>query len=309
MVLTSASPRQRQRYLDGPHLALDHQLVERVPELAEHVGRPACILTDSRRTRIALLLGVDMVATIEVDTSDAEAWLARAPALGGRSAGCLDLNSLLTSHYKPLPALFELESPSAAPEALAEEAISQSESANPFSVSNKEKRKLARIQSARDKSEAAAQKLRQLEAAAASTTQHSSYCTWLFIRQRARQRQIETEAMSTIARGIVAARIARAGRPTPTEDDDDDVWDLELELCWARRLRTVEVLYPYTREPSPTNICQMDFVNKPRLTGELDEVPGLGEVGINTLNRSGIKTTYQVIGKFLEVRKGGSNRA
>ena len=57
------------------------------------------------------------------------------------------------------------------------------------------------------------------------------------------------------------------------------------------------------------NICQMDFVNKPRLTGELKEVPGLGEVGIDTLNRSGIFTTYQLIGKFLEVRKGGSNRA
>ena len=225
-------------------------------------------------------------------------------------AGCLDLNSLLTSHYTPLyvPALFELESPSAAPEALAEEAISPSESANPFSVSNKEKRKLARIQSARDKSEAAAQKLRQLEAAAASTTQHSSYCTWLFIRQRARRRQIETEAMSTIARGIVAARIARAGRPTPTKEVD-----LELELFFAPGLWTGEVsgkvLYPYQREPSPTNICQMDFVNKPLLTGELDEVPGLGEVGINTLNHSGIFTTYQLIGKYLEVRKGGSNRA
>ena len=53
----------------------------------------------------------------------------------------------------------------------------------------------------------------------------------------------------------------------------------------------------------------MNFANKPRLTGELKEVPGLGEVGINTLNRSGIFTTYQLIGKFLEVRKGGSNRA
>ena len=65
------------------------------------------------------------------------------------------------------------------------------------------------------------------------------------------------------------------------------------------------------RTHATTNICQMDedFVNKPRLTGELKEVPGLGEVGINTLNRSGIKTTYQLIGKFLEVRKGGSNRA
>ena len=53
----------------------------------------------------------------------------------------------------------------------------------------------------------------------------------------------------------------------------------------------------------------MDFANKPRLTGELTEVPGRGEVGINTLNHSGIFTTYQVIGKFLEVRKRGSNRA
>ncbi|KOO30850.1 hypothetical protein Ctob_012718, partial [Chrysochromulina tobinii] len=53
----------------------------------------------------------------------------------------------------------------------------------------------------------------------------------------------------------------------------------------------------------PRNICQMDFVNKPLLTGELDEVPGLGEVGINTLNRSGIFTTYQVIGKYLEIAR------
>ena len=50
----------------------------------------------------------------------------------------------------------------------------------------------------------------------------------------------------------------------------------------------------------------MGFV---KLTGELDEVPGLDEVSINSLNRSGIFTTYQLIGKFLEVRKGGSNRA
>ena len=64
-----------------------------------------------------------------------------------------------------------------------------------------------------------------------------------------------------------------------------------------------------TAAHAPTNICQMDFLNKPLLTGELKEVPGLGEVGINTLNRSGIFTTYQLIGKFLEVRKEGSNRA
>ena len=58
--------------------------------------------------------------------------------------------------------------------------------------------------------------------------------------------------------------------------------------------------------------CQLwtlDFVNKPRLTGELKEVPGVGKVGIDTLNHSGIFTTYQLIGKYLEVRKGGSNRA
>ena len=58
----------------------------------------------------------------------------------------------------------------------------------------------------------------------------------------------------------------------------------------------------------PRTSAKMDFLNKPRLTGELKEVPGLGEVGIRTLNRSGIFTTYQLIGKFLEVRKGGSNR-
>ena len=52
-----------------------------------------------------------------------------------------------------------------------------------------------------------------------------------------------------------------------------------------------------------------DFVNKLLLTGELKEVPGVGKKGINTLNHSGIFTTYQLIGKFLEVRKGGSNRA
>ena len=83
---------------------------------------------------------------------------------------------------------------------------------------------------------------------------------------------------------------------------------MQSSLALSSRSR-IEVLYPHKREPSPTNISQMDFVNKPLLTGELDEVPGLGEVGINTLNRSGIFTTYQVIGKFLEVRKGGSNRA
>ena len=84
-----------------------------------------------------------------------------------------------------------------------------------------------------------------------------------------------------------------------------------LALCKSsvtltRRPRSARTL---ARTHATTNICKMDFVNKPLLTGELDEVPGLGEVGINTLNRSGIFTTYQVIGKYLEVRKGGSNRA
>ena len=76
-----------------------------------------------------------------------------------------------------------------------------------------------------------------------------------------------------------------------------------LSLRFVGRARRV------TEAQAPTNICKMDFANKPRLTGELNEVPGLGEVGINTLNHKGIKTTYQVIGKYLEVRKGGSNRA
>ena len=224
MVLTSASTRQRQRFLDGPHLALDPQLVERAPELAEHVGRPACILTDRGRARLALLLGADMVATIEVDILDAEAWSKRAPALGSRSAGCIDLNSFLTSNFKPLyvPALFELASPSVAPEALAEEDEQTSDSANnPFSVSNKEKRKLARVQQARDKSEASAQKLRQLEAAAASARN-------------------KTEAMATIARGIVAARVARlahqahdGGAPILSETFRKQLDDLELESIFV----------------------------------------------------------------------------
>ena len=50
----------------------------------------------------------------------------------------------------------------------------------------------------------------------------------------------------------------------------------------------------------PRTSAKMDFLNKPRLTGELKEVPGLGEVGIRTLNRSGIFTTYQLIGKSLD---------
>jgi len=43
------------------------------------------------------------------------------------------------------------------------------------------------------------------------------------------------------------------------------------------------------------------FSTKEKLSGELNEVPGFGEKGIANLNKKGIHTTYQVIGKFLEL--------
>jgi len=41
------------------------------------------------------------------------------------------------------------------------------------------------------------------------------------------------------------------------------------------------------------------FLSRPLLTGALEEVPGLGAVGIQNLRKQGIKTTYQLIGAFL----------
>jgi len=42
-----------------------------------------------------------------------------------------------------------------------------------------------------------------------------------------------------------------------------------------------------------------EFSTKAVLSGELDEVPGFGEKGIDNLKRKGIHTTYQIIGKYL----------
>ena len=68
MGLTTASARQRLEFLDAKHFAIDAQLVAFVPDLNQHVGRPACLLTSGRKARLAVLLGTETVATIEVDT-------------------------------------------------------------------------------------------------------------------------------------------------------------------------------------------------------------------------------------------------
>ena len=176
MGLTTASARQRIEFLDAKHIALDAQLVALVPDLKQHVGRPACLLTSSRKARLAVLLGTDTVATIEVDTVDAEAWVKRAPAIGNRSAGFLDMDAFLQQNARPVqkPATgspaFSTEEP--------EEPLPAAETASPstdetvFSVSKAEKRKQARVRAARDQSEAAALLLKKNEdedAAAAKT--------------------------------------------------------------------------------------------------------------------------------------------
>ena len=49
MGLTTASARQRLEFLDAKHIAIDAQLVAIVPDLKQHVGRPACLLTSGRK--------------------------------------------------------------------------------------------------------------------------------------------------------------------------------------------------------------------------------------------------------------------
>ena len=44
-----------------------------------------------------------------------------------------------------------------------------------------------------------------------------------------------------------------------------------------------------------------DFLDKPVLSGELEEVPGFGAKGIANLHEKGIHTTYQIFAKFLEL--------
>jgi len=43
------------------------------------------------------------------------------------------------------------------------------------------------------------------------------------------------------------------------------------------------------------------FSNAPKLSGNLDEVPGLADKGISNLKSKGIHTTYQLFGKFLDL--------
>ena len=163
MGLTTANARQYVEFLDAVHVAIDPQLGAFVPDLKLHVGRPACVLKSSRKARIALLLGTGKVATIEVDEAYAEAWVARAPTLGNRSAGCIDLNIFLEQNARPVRILVP-ESP--APEAAeAEAGEPEGETAPdgadevPFTVTKAAKRKEARVRALREQSEMAAHKL------------------------------------------------------------------------------------------------------------------------------------------------------
>ena len=163
MGLTTANARQYVEFLDAVHVAIDPQLGAFVPDLKLHVGRPACVLKSSRKARIALLLGTGKVATIEVDETYAEAWVARAPTLGNRSAGCIDLNIFLEQNARPVRILVP-ESP--APEAAeAEAGEPEGETAPdgsgeaPFTVTKAAKRKEARVRALREQSEMAAHKL------------------------------------------------------------------------------------------------------------------------------------------------------
>lgn len=45
------------------------------------------------------------------------------------------------------------------------------------------------------------------------------------------------------------------------------------------------------------------FRDSPSLKGDLNEVPGLGDAGIKNLQAKGIKTTYQLIGHFLNLNR------
>ena len=109
MGLTTANARQYVEFLDAVHVAVDPLLGAYVPDLKLHVGRPACILKSCRKARIALLLGTGKVATIEVDETYEEAWAARAPSIGNRSAGCIDLNIFLEQNACPACAFLYLK--------------------------------------------------------------------------------------------------------------------------------------------------------------------------------------------------------
>jgi len=53
----------------------------------------------------------------------------------------------------------------------------------------------------------------------------------------------------------------------------------------------------------PTMTKAEKFLEMKYLSGELEEVPGLGSVGIGNLKKKNINTTYQLIGKFLRLNR------
>ena len=224
MGLTTASARQRIEFLDAKHIAIDAQLVALVPDLKQHVGRPACILTSSRKARLAVLLGTETVATIEVDTVATDAWTTRNPTLGNRSAGFIDMDIFLQQHARPLQK-HGAESPAISAERVeepspAKETAAPSPAEELFSVSKAEKRKLARVQAAREQSETAALQLKKKEEEDATAT--------------------KTQAAVTIQRVFGVALRARAQSPplcadaAQSETFRKQLDDLELESIFEK---------------------------------------------------------------------------
>jgi hypothetical protein len=76
--LTTANAKQRLEFLDAKRIAIDAKLVANVQDLKQHAGSPMCLLTSRLTARLAVLLGTETVATIEVET--------RSTRMRGRSA-------------------------------------------------------------------------------------------------------------------------------------------------------------------------------------------------------------------------------
>jgi hypothetical protein len=70
--------KQRLEFLDAKCIAIDAKLVANVQDLKQHAGSPMCLLTSRLTARLAVLLGTETVATIEVET--------RSTRMRGRSA-------------------------------------------------------------------------------------------------------------------------------------------------------------------------------------------------------------------------------
>jgi hypothetical protein len=76
--LAADDAKQRLEFLDAKHIAIDAKLVANVQDLKQHAGSPMCLLTSRLTARLAVLLGTETVATIEVET--------RSTRMRGRSA-------------------------------------------------------------------------------------------------------------------------------------------------------------------------------------------------------------------------------